>query len=187
MLRWYAYNVYMTFSDPVHNIDQLGVPPGAIVADFGTGSGFYAIAAAKKIESDGAVYAIDIQKDLLGRLKDHAQTEGVSGLIRTIHGDLDTPGGSKLDNETCDRVIIANVLFQAEDKQGLLTEAFRVLKERGKVLIVDWQDSYGGLGPAPEHILTEIEARELVQEAGFKVQENISAGAHHYGFVATKE
>ena len=176
----------MTFSDPVHNIDQLGIPEGAVVADFGAGSGFYSIAAAKKVGQDGAVYAIDIQDNLLARIKDHATTEGMGGRIRTIHGDLDVLGGSKLDDTVCDRVIIANVLFQAEDKEIFLKEAYRVMKNQGKGLIVDWQDSFGGLGPAADHVLSEVTARDLAAQAGFEVLENISAGAHHYGFIVRK-
>lgn len=176
----------MAFSDPAHNVNQLGIPEGAVVADFGTGSGFYAIAAAKKVAGDGIVYAIDIQDNLLARLSDMAITEGVGSIVRTLHGDLDTPGGSKLDDEVCDRVIIANVLFQTEHKESFLREAFRVMKKRGKGLIVDWQDSFGGLGPAPEHVMSEMDARAQATEVGFEVGENISAGAHHYGFIIMK-
>lgn len=176
----------MHFSNPEKNINQLGVVEGSVVVDFGAGSGHYTIAAAKKAGTDGTVYAIDIQNDLLTRLKDHARTEGVPGIVKTYRGDLEHIGGSQLRDSMADRVIVANILFQVDDKETLLRECFRVLKPKGKALIVDWQDSFGGLGPAGDHVVSESVARDLATKVGFEVLENISAGAHHYGFVVRK-
>ena len=60
------------FSDPEKNIEQFSLGKGMHVADFGTGSGFYALAAAEAVGETGRVYAIDVQKDLLEKLKKEA-------------------------------------------------------------------------------------------------------------------
>ena len=53
------------------------------VADFGAGSGAHALAVAKALMSTGRVYAIDIQQDLLSKLKNIHDNSGVA-LVLTI-------------------------------------------------------------------------------------------------------
>jgi SAM-dependent methyltransferase len=89
----------------------------------------------------------------------------------------------KLADRLVDAVIVSNVLFQTDSKYGVALEAKRILKPDGKVLLVDWQDSYGGLGPDPDHVFTEAQAEEVFKEAGFIVDNRFNAGDHHYGLV----
>ncbi len=57
------------FSDPKNNIMRLGLTDGMLVADFGTGSGHYAIEASRIVGNSGRVYAIDIQQALVKKVK----------------------------------------------------------------------------------------------------------------------
>jgi len=173
------------FADPEVNIKQLDLALGSRVADFGAGSGAYTLAAARAVGERGKVYAVDVQKELLTKLSAHASAENVSN-VEVIWGDLDRVGGSKILDETMDAVIISNLLFQSEDKQSLLLEAKRVLKAGGKALIIDWSESYGGLGPSPAHIVSLDEAKKMVSEAGFTISKEFNAGAHHWGMVAVR-
>lgn len=175
----------MAFSDPQRNIEQFGLSEGMRVADFGAGSGFYTLAAAARVGRDGRVYAIDIQPGLLDRLKDASHGEEVS-TVEVVQGDLERLGGSKLDDNTMDAVLVCNVLFQVADKDTFLKEAWRVLKPGGRLLLVDWRDSFGGMGPQAEYVVTETVARELVSRAGLVAEKSIQAGEHHYGVVFRK-
>lgn len=66
----------MAFSEPQKNIEQLELKPGERVADLGCGVGAYSLAAAPLVGVDGKVYAVDIQKDLLERLRQEADRQG---------------------------------------------------------------------------------------------------------------
>ena len=81
---------------------------------------------------------------------------------------------------------MSNVLFQAEDKGGLLREAFRILKTGGKMLLVDWKESFGGLGPNKESVVPVDIARGMCERQGFVLKKDFDAGEHHYGFVMYK-
>ena len=48
------------FSAPEKNIEQLGLSPKQVVADFGAGSGAYTLAAAMALKGTGKVYAIEV-------------------------------------------------------------------------------------------------------------------------------
>ena len=58
-----------------------------------------------------------------------------------------------------------------------------MLKPAGKLLVVDWAGSYGGVGPDPEHVVTEHKAEEIFIEGGFHKQGAFRAGPHHYGLI----
>jgi ubiquinone/menaquinone biosynthesis C-methylase UbiE len=170
------------FSSPEQNVEKVHIDPGMKVADLGSGAGFYSFAAAKLVGPSGRVYAVDVQKDLLEKLKNDSLGQGISN-IEIIWGDLDEPNGTSLQNDTVERVIIANVLFQVEDKDALLVEAKRILKPGGKVLFIDWSDSYGGLGPQPSDIIRPDVARTMFESEGFTFEKDIEVGDHHYGLI----
>ena len=123
-----------------------------------------------------------MQKDLVKKLESDIKHWGLSN-IDCIWGDIERKGGTKISDHSMDAVIASNVLFQAEDKLGLIDEAKRVLKKGGKVLLIDWSGSFGGMGPTSEHIVTESMAKELFEKRGFKFLENIPANVHHYGII----
>jgi ubiquinone/menaquinone biosynthesis C-methylase UbiE len=172
------------FSEPREVIKQLFLSPDMKVADFGSGSGHYALELAEVLR-EGHVYAIDVQKDLLERLKSEAKKRFLNNL-EIVWGDIEHLGGTKLRDGSVDAVIVANLLFQVDDKKTPLLEARRILKPSGRLLVVDWSESFGGIGPAQNAVLTKPEAERLIREAGFEPSGELSAGAHHYGIIAKK-
>lgn len=176
----------MAFTDPKKNIQRLGMREGMYVADFGAGSGHYTFAISKIVGEKGRVYAIDIQRDLLQRLKSHAQAEHREN-IEIVHGDFEELGGSKLRDEGVDVVIISNVFFQVERRKTAVEEVRRVLKPGGKVLFIDWTDSFGYMGPRPEDIILPKIVKELFTNANFGEEESFDAGDHHYGIIFKKK
>jgi len=170
------------FSDPQKNLEQFGLSPDASVADFGSGAGFYTIVAAKMVGKLGRVYAIDVMKELLQKVKNQAERSGLLN-VEAIWGNVEKLGGTRLADATVDAVLVCNTLFQLEEKKDLPLEAKRILKPRGRVLLVDWKESFGGMGPQPEHVVAPEVARELFDKAGFVFDREIKAGEHHYGFI----
>ncbi len=175
----------MSFSDPDKNISHLDLLAGMHVADFGSGSGFYTIAAAQEVGKSGVVYAVDIQKDLLTRTQRFAREQELAN-IEIVWADLEKENGSTLSPQSLDAVVLSNTLFQIENKEALVKEAYRVLKIGGKLLVIDWSDSFGGLGPKTEDIVPEHAVRTICEEVGFTIGKTVDAGAHHYGFIAVK-
>lgn len=174
-----------SFSQPERNIELLHVSEGGVVADFGSGSGHYVLPLAERIGEQGTVYAIDIQKPLLTRLEQEAKTRGLKN-IHTIWGNVEEVGGSKLRAGILDAAILSNILFQVESKLGLLHEAHRVLKPGGEVLLIDWSESFGGLGPKQGHVVDETTAIRLAEQSGFRFVQEVFVGDHHYGIILQK-
>ncbi len=173
------------FSDPENNIKQFALATGMQVADFGSGSGFYTIAIAKAIQPNGRVFAIDIQKELLDKLKNNARQNHL-GNIDVIWGDLERLGGTKLRENSLDAVVLANILFQIQNKDAVSLEIKRVLRPNGRVLVVDWSASFGGIGPQEKDVIHKESMISIFEDHGFVLDREISAGAHHYGLIFRK-
>ncbi|MEK7515351.1 MAG: class I SAM-dependent methyltransferase, partial [Patescibacteria group bacterium] len=163
------------FSSPRDNVLQLGLREGMKVGDFGAGSGHYARAAAAIVGHGGRVYAIDVQEDVLKHLKLNSH-EHHQRIIEAVWGDIEKLGGTHLRDASLDAVILANTLFQINNKDGLLGEIKRTLKPEGKFMLIDWAGSYGGMGPSPEKIVTEHNAEELFINNGFHKVKSFRAG-----------
>ncbi len=174
----------MTFSDPHDNVLQLGLRDGMKVADLGSGVGHHAISAAHVVGPEGRVYAVDVQEDVLVHLADTAKRRGLKNM-ETVWGNIEKVGGTKLKEKSMDAVMLANTLFQLEDIQTAVTEIKRILKTGGRLLVIDWAGSYGGIGPAEQHVVSEHRAEELFIGAGFHKLKAFRSGAHHYSIVFT--
>ena len=172
------------FSSPHENVLQLGLREGMKVGDFGAGSGHYARAAAAVVSHGGKVYAIDVQENVLKHLKVNSHVHH-QGIINTVWGDIEKPGGTHLREASLDAIILANTFFQIENRFGCLKEIQRVLKAGGKLMVVDWAGSYGGMGPTPEKVVSEHEAESFFINGGFHKVKSFRAGPHHYGIVFT--
>lgn len=172
------------FAHPARNIAALGVEPGMKIADFGSGSGAYVLALAEALLASGTVYAIDVQKDLLRRIKNESERRGHTN-VEIVWGDLEQKEGSKLAPKL-DLVLISNLLFQLDDHKAVLSEAARILKPDGRVAIIDWTESFSGMGPHVDAVVTKENAYELAREAGLTFVKEFPAGAHHYGLIFRK-
>ena len=170
------------FSDPEQNIGQLELKKGSHVADFGSGSGYYSFAAAEVVGENGMVYAIDVQKDLLQKLKNEARNIRHLTNIEIIWGDIDNLGGTRLKGESIDAVIVANVFFQLENKENACLEIKRILKKGGKVLLVDWINLNTDISQKVNSF-TKDDARKLFLGKGFSEVKEFDAGIKHYGLI----
>lgn len=170
------------FAHPARNVDALGIDAGMTVVDFGSGSGAYVMAIAERLKNEGRVYAVDVQQDLLRRIKNDAHKKGYTN-VEIIWNDLERPGASKVADRHADVVLISNLLFQLEDKKSVFTEAWRILKATGRLAVIDWSESFGGMGPVKNDVVKKDTVLELATAAGFSLQNEFNAGAHHYGLV----
>lgn len=168
------------FIDPEKILNNLDLKPDMIGADFGCGSGGSVIPLAKKL-NEGLVYALDVQEGPLNALKGRTSAEGINN-IKFVRVDLEKPKGSKLLDNSMDVVLIVNTLFQAEDKKAMVSEAKRVLKENGILLIVDWLPKSGFNGIAEGRISPD-ELKKMAEELNLSFKKEFEAGKYHFGLI----
>lgn len=185
------YNMNMNFTLPGRFVipdvvaTHFHLNEGDSVADFGAGNGFFLKVLADGVGSTGKVYACEIQKGLVEKLGEFIRLNSLNN-VSPIWCDLEEANGIKLANDSLDAGILINTLFQLEDKAAALTEIRRVLKRDGVLHVIDWSESFGGLGPQPEAVITKETAVNLCEENHFIFERDYPAGDHHYGFAVRK-
>lgn len=169
------------FTDPVKNLKAFGLREDNIVADLGAGTGYYSLAAGTLVPR-GKVYAVEVQKDFLDTIKSKIKEAHLNN-IETLWGNVEKLGGTKIGDGIADAVIASNILFQVEDKDGFIEELKRILKQKGRVLLIDWSESSIIKGT---NIISKDKARVMFEQKGFVLEREIDAGAYHYGMILDK-
>ena len=173
------------FIKPEEIIKNFEVRSGMVVADFGSGIGHYVLAIAKKMNNLGTVYAIDIQKNLLEKIKSEADKQHLSN-VEIIWADIEGKEGTKLANGILDFAVASNILFQIGDKEVLAKEIKRTLKSGGRAAVIDWSASFGGTGPSPKAVMPKKETERIFIQEGFLEEREFPAGDNHYGIIFKK-
>ncbi len=163
-------------------LNELDLKEDMSGAEFGCGSALFAVALAKKLNK-GRVYALDIQEEKLSALKGKLSIEKINN-VQTILCDLEADKGSTLRDNYLDIVLIPNILFQSEDRYGIISEAKRVLKSSGQLLIIDWLKS-GSFGPR-EGLVKPEEVKKIAETLDLSFKKEFAVGDYYYALLFTK-
>lgn len=174
-----------TFLEPERIIKYFNLELGDHVADFGAGHGYFTIPMARIVGGDGKVFAIDIQKEVLDIIRAKAKIENLLN-IEVIWGNLDILGGSKLKDKHIDFVLVSNLLFQADNKETILQEAYRILRDKGRLATIEWDDLPTLIGPPQDLRVSKNKIKELAEGVGFRSDREFVGGSHHYGLLFVK-
>jgi ubiquinone/menaquinone biosynthesis C-methylase UbiE len=172
------------FLDTQRIVAELNIQEGMHIGDFGSGSGFFTVDAARRVGPEGRVYAVDVQVGPLEAVTGRAATLGLEN-IEAVRADLEVPSATNIPADALDVVLLANVLFQSQKKEAIVQEAYRTLKPGGKLLVIDWKKGAGG--GVPDELRTSAEdMKKLLQGQGFRTERDIDAGPFYFGVVFSK-
>ena len=165
-------------------VDQLvlalGIKPGSTVGDLGTGAGYYAARFARVVGPKGRVYAEEIDKPLLNKVRKRMESQK----IRNVTLVLGTPDDPKFPPGTLDAVIIADVYHELDHPGAILKQLKTSLKPRGTVLIVDYLKQAlldkSRTEQAREHTIAPRLVENDLEKAGFLIDEAVDPYAAGY-------
>ncbi|MFC1789402.1 class I SAM-dependent methyltransferase [Patescibacteria group bacterium] len=168
------------FLNPQKTLSELSLKKNMVAADFGAGSGGWAIPLAKMLE-DGKVFAIDIMEEPLSALKSKITLEKILNL-QTIKTDVEK--SVSIPSWSCDLVLMTNLLFEVSDKKKVLEEGKRILTQEGRILVIDWKKDVT-LGPTEGRISSE-EIKKTAKEAGLKIKKEFDVSPYHWALILVK-
>lgn len=153
------------------------------VAEFGCGYGTFTIPAAKIIK--GKVFALDIEPEMISITKNKTTKHGLKNIEAILRDFI--AEGSGLKDKSMDYVMLFNILH-LENPVSLLLEAYRILKNEGKIGIIHWNyDPATPRGPAMEIRPKPEQCIKWAQEAGFHKPNQFDLKPYHYGIVLSKK
>lgn len=166
--------------------EKAHIQPGMHVADFGCGrTGHIVYPVAKLVGKEGSVYAVDILKDVLETMYKGAQMSSDVN-IHTIWSDIEQYGMTAIPETSIDVGFLVNMLDLSKKQESILKEAGRLLKEKARLIIVDWVKKPSSFGPSEDQFVDFSAIKRWASEHHFVVQEEFPVGPYHWGMVLYK-
>ena len=166
--------------------DILGLGPRHVVGDLGAGGGMFTISAARLVGDQGQVYAVDVMRHVLGDIESKARMARLNN-IKTVWSNLEMVGAARIKEASLDFAILVNVLFQSKKHEAILTEATRLLKTGGQLLVIDWSDTRPGFAPANDRQVDPQRIIQLAAANGLTLEREFKAGHYHFGLILIKK
>lgn len=140
---------------PHEVIQALALKPDSIVADIGSGTGYFSARFSRMLPG-GHVYGVDTEPDMVKYLSGRAQREGLKNLT-AVAGKPDDP----LLPEKADVIVLVDVYHHIEERERYFRLLQKSLKPGGRVAIIDFRmDSPegppAGARIAPQRVKTEM-------------------------------
>ncbi|MBI2819696.1 MAG: class I SAM-dependent methyltransferase [Acidobacteria bacterium] len=114
-------------------VQIIGVKPGMVVADIGSGSGVFTRPFAKAAGPTGKAIAVDIDSALLSYVSERAAKEGV----RNIETHLAVPDDAKLSGPIVDVAFFHDVLHHIEHSDVYMKNLAKYIKPDGRIVIIE--------------------------------------------------
>jgi len=146
-------------------LTNLGVKRGMNICDMGCGNGFYTLQLAKMTGSEGRVYAVDIQAEMLKMLRTRAAEEG----IRNITPILSTASDPKLPKGKIDLVLLVDVYHEFSHPEEMLAAMREALSPAGVCALVEFRAEDPNVPIKPEHKMTKEQILKEWPVNGFKL------------------
>ncbi|MEM3204603.1 MAG: class I SAM-dependent methyltransferase [Saccharolobus sp.] len=141
-----------------------------VIVDYGCGNGFYC---KYLVNYATKLYCIDVNVIALEEVK-----KKVSNAIT-----LTSP--KQIEDKSVDIILFANSFHDMDDKEYVVKEVNRILKDDGRVIIIDWKKEDTGFGPPLSIRMDEKNFLEWFKD--FYVVERFNPTKYHFGLVLKKK
>lgn len=144
-------------------IRSLNLKPGQVVADIGAGSGVISFQMAEMVLPDGKVMAVDVQEEMLERLREFSKSLGVTNVI-PVKGTQTSTG---LDADSIDLAIMVDVYHEFEFPYEMMVDISKSLKPGGRLVFVEYRKE-DPLVPIKEvHKMAQAQVRREIEQPEF--------------------
>jgi SAM-dependent methyltransferase len=139
-------------------VEELHLARGMTVADIGAGSGYLSRRMAAAV-APGAVYAVDVQPEMVAVLKNLALQPGMTNIVPR----LATASDVGLDTGSVDLAIMVDVYHELEFPREVMQSVVRALKPGGRVVLVEYRGEDAQIPIKALHKMTEKQVRLELQ------------------------
>ncbi len=141
--------------------------------DLGCGPGYFTLPLSKNVKR---VYAVDIEDEMLKKCKLRAEMESLRNIEYVKCSEEEIP----IENEMADAVLMANVFHELINPEAVFSEVRRILKDKGRVYIIDWYPVESPAGPPLEERVPLEEVVNFLEYNGFLSIREYNVYPYHY-------
>jgi SAM-dependent methyltransferase len=161
---------------PAEVIAALKLAPDAVVADIGSGTGYFAVRLARVVPR-GRVYGADAEPDMVRFLNARAAKERLGNLTSHAAGDE----GPNLPSQV-DLALVVDTYHHIPRRSGYFARLKASLRPGGRVAIVDFRlDS--PTGPPVRHRVPPEQVKTEMERAGYRLAEQADFLPYQYFLV----
>ncbi len=145
---------------------------GTVVADIGAGDGSYAFAAVEHVGATGKVFATEIDKEKIAKLRDEITKRSLKNVDVVESGEAET----NLPASCCDAIFLRRVYHHLTKPLEFDASILLSLKPGGKLAIIDFppHPEYGKVKGVPKdregHGIQQKILIDELSKAGFRVE-----------------
>jgi ubiquinone/menaquinone biosynthesis C-methylase UbiE len=154
------------WQQPERVVEALEIEPGQVVADLGSGSGYFTGRLARATGPDGRVYATDIDAEINELLRDRLAGEGVEN----VEIVLAKPEDPLLPDGGIDLVFSSDTYHHIQDRVPYFRRLRADLASGGRVAIVEYDGSKGWFVRWFGHYTEKDQIVREMAEAGYRVE-----------------
>jgi SAM-dependent methyltransferase len=129
---------------------------GDWVADIGAGTGYFSWRMAKEVGSEGKVYAVDVQPEMLEILREKMKERSVTNVVPVL-GSMTDP---RLPPGSVDLVIMVDVYHEFSHPYEMMEAICRALKPKGRVVFVEYRAEDPGVPIKAIHKMREEQVKK---------------------------
>lgn len=144
---------------------QLQLKPGMTVCDLGCGNGYWSLPMARDVGAEGRVLAVDIQREMLHKLRERSARVKVNN-IEPILGKVDDPN---LPANEVDLLLMVDVYHEFSHPESMLWGIRRSLKPEGVIALLEYREEDPAVPIKPLHKMSKQQIMKEYQQNGFKL------------------
>jgi cyclopropane fatty-acyl-phospholipid synthase-like methyltransferase len=146
-------------------LEQLQLRPGDTVCDMGCGNGFYTLKIAELVGSEGKVYAVDIQPEMLRLLEKRVEKADLENVVPMLGSVVDP----QLPKNAMDLVLLVDVYHEFSNPEEMLAAVRQSLKPNGRVALVEFRSEDAKVPIKPLHKMSKEQIMKEFPANGFKL------------------
>ncbi|MEL6441953.1 MAG: class I SAM-dependent methyltransferase [Cyanobacteria bacterium J06621_8] len=162
---WLERTSRVSEETPDLTIEELELKPDDVVADIGAGTGYFSLRIAKSL-SEGKVYAVDIQPEMLDALSARQQAQEIDN-VETILSSEDNP---HLPPASIDLAFMVDAYHEFSYPREMMMGIMQALKPGGRVVLLEYRKENPMIMIKPLHKMTQRQVKKELKAVGLKWQ-----------------
>jgi ubiquinone/menaquinone biosynthesis C-methylase UbiE len=160
-IHWLERGTREREENPTRAVQGLELAADAVVADIGSGSGYYTFRIAPLVPK-GTVIGVDIQPEMVRFLSQKSKELGASN-VKSHLGKIDS---IELDAESIDAVILVDAYHEFSHPNEMMQSVFYALRPKGRVYLLEYRAEDPKVPIKPLHKMTEAQSIKEMKAVG---------------------
>jgi len=166
---WLERPERQTEEKPDELLKALEFKSGEAVADVGAGTGYLSAPIARMIGTNGIVFAVEIQQEMLDLLSSRMSSQSITN-IRPVLGTI---RDTKLPKVAVDTVLMVDVYHEFSHPYEMMQSICASLKKNGRVVFVEYRAEDAEVPIKPLHKMSVAQVKKEAEVLPLKWEKTI--------------